>query len=133
MPLHATPSEDGSSLVDIKPASRMSSRPILPSFTSGGIIFNEFLNAETDKHDWVELRNTTDTEISIGAWKLSISSGNTTQTDLVAFPDMTVPAGAVLLLVNTSHKETHLETLGGIHLSLSQDARTPGSVTQISR
>ena len=105
----ATPSEDGSSLVDIKPASRMSSRPILPSFTSGGIIFNEFLNAETDKHDWVELRNTTDTEISIGAWKLSISSGNTTQTEIVAFPDMTLPGGAVILLVNTGHKETHLE------------------------
>ena len=108
-PIAATPSEDGSSLVDIKPASRLSSRPILPSLTSGGIVFNEFLNAETDKHDWVELRNTTDTEISIGAWKLSISSGNTTQTDLVAFPDMTLPGGAVLLLVNTGHKETHLE------------------------
>ena len=107
--IKATLTEDGSSLVGIKPASRLSSRPIVPSVTSGGIVFNEFLNATTDKHDWVELRNTTDSEVSLGGWKLNISSGNAAQTDLVELPDMTVPAGAVLLLVNTAHKETHLE------------------------
>ena len=108
-PIAATPSEDGSSLVAIKPASQLSSRPIVPAVTSTGILFNEFLNAKTDKHDWVELRNTTDSEVSLGGWKLNISSGNAAQTDLVELPDMTVPAGAVLLLVNTAHKETHLE------------------------
>ena len=105
----ATPSEDGSSFVAIKPASRLSSRPILPALTSAGIVFNEFLNAKTDKHDWVELRNTTENEISLGGWKLDISVGNAAQTDIVAFPDTTLPAGAVLLLVNTLHRETHLE------------------------
>ena len=108
-PIAATPSEDGSSLVDIKPAARLSSRPILPSLTAAGIVFNEFLNAETDKHDWVELRNTTETEVSLGSWKLHISGGTAAQTEIVAFPDMTLPGGAVLLLVNTGHKETHLE------------------------
>ena len=105
----ATPGGDGSSLVGIKPASRLSSRPILPAVTSAGIIFNEFLNARTDKHDWIELRNTADTEMSLGGWKLSISVGNMTQTEVLEFPDMTVPAGTVLLLLNTGHKETHLE------------------------
>ena len=35
-PIAATPSEDGSSLVAIKPASQLSSRPIVPSVTSNG-------------------------------------------------------------------------------------------------
>ena len=109
--IEAGPSEDGSgsALVDIKPASRTSSRPILPSLTSGGIVFNEFLNAKTDKNDWVELRNTTENEVSLGSWKLSISTGNVLKTETVAFPDRILPAGAVLLLVNTAHKQTHLE------------------------
>ena len=105
----ATPSEDGSQIVDIKPTSGISSRPILPSLTAAGILFNEFLNAKTDKHDWVELRNTTENEVSLRSWKLHISGGTATETDIVAFPDMTLPGGAVLLLVNTGHKETHLE------------------------
>ena len=105
----ATPSEDGSAIVGIKPSSRTSSRPILPSFAATGIVFNEFLNAKVDKNDWVELRNTTDTDMSLGGWKLSISVGNTTKSDVVELPDMMLPAGAVLLLVNTHHKENHLE------------------------
>ena len=107
--IEVTPSEDGSFLVDIKPAAQLSSRPIVPSVTSTGIVFNEFLNAKTDKHDWVELRNTTENEISLGDWKLDISAGNAAQTDIVTFPDTMLPAGAVLLLVNTAHKENHLE------------------------
>ena len=108
-PIEATPSEDGSSLVDIKPAAQLSSRPILPSLTAAGIVFNEFLNAKTDTHDWVELRNTTENDVSLGGWKLNISAGNAAQTESVAFPETTLPAGAVLLLMNTAHTENHLE------------------------
>ena len=107
--IQATLNEDGSSFVGIKPASRLSSRPILPALAATGIVFNEFLNAKTDKHDWVELRNTTEKEVSLGGWKLNISAGNAAQTDIVEFPDITLPAGGVLLLMNTGHKENHLE------------------------
>ena len=105
----STPTADGSSLVAIKPESRLSSRPIVPSVTSAGILFNEFLNAKTDKHDWVELRNTTENEISLEGWKLNISPGNAAETESTAFPETTLPGGGVLLLMNTAHKENHLE------------------------
>ena len=107
--IEATLSEDGSSLVAIKPAAQLSSRPILPSITAAGVIFNEFFNAKTDKHDWVELRNTTENEVSLGGWKLDISAGNAAQTESTAFPETTLPGGGVLLLMNTGHKENHLE------------------------
>ena len=129
----ATPSEDGSSLVDIKPASRMSSRPILPSVTSAGIVFNEFLNAKTDKHDWVELRNTTDSDVSLGGWKLSISVGNMTRTEVVEFPDMTVPGGGGAVASQHGAQGDAPGTFTGIHLSLLQDAGGSGSVARISR
>ena len=105
----ATRSEDGSAVVGIKPSSRISSRPILPSFAATGVIFNEFLNAKTDKQDWVELRNTTDSEVSLAGWKLHLSTRNGADTDVLDLPDTMFPAGAVLLLMNTAHKETHLE------------------------
>ena len=107
--IETTSTADGSSIVNIKPASQLSSRPILPSVTSAGVIFNEFFNAKTDKHDWVELRNITEEGVSLGGWKLDISAGNATQTESVAFPDMTLPAGTVIVLMNTGHKENHLE------------------------
>ena len=91
------------------PRLRLSSRPILPSLTSGGIVFNEFLNAKTDTHDWVELRNTTENDISLADWKLDISAGDAAQTESVVFPNTTLPGGGVLLLMNTGHKENHLE------------------------
>ena len=107
--IEATPTADGSSLVAIKPASGLSSRPVLPSLTSGGIVFNEFMNAKADKHDWVELRNTTESEVSLSGWKLDIAAGGSTGGDSIALPDTTLSAGAVLLLLNTAHKQNRLE------------------------
>lgn len=96
-------------MVKIRVPRQTISRPVLPAVTSTGIIFNEFLNADTDKEDWVELRNITDGEISIGGWALSLSTKLSRGADTFEFPEVTLPAGTVLLLVNTGHKETHLE------------------------
>ena len=108
-PIQSISGPDGSAIVNIRPSSRISSPPILPAITSAGIIFNEFLNANTDKEDWVELRNITDGEISLGGWELNLSSTLSKGMDTFEFPEMTLPAGTVLLLVNTGHKETRLE------------------------
>ena len=108
-PIQSTQTEGGAAIVAIKPVSRMSSPPILPSVTSTGIIFNEFLNASNDKHDWVELRNTTESKISLGGWKLDLSTQGVTHAGIYEFPEIALPAGAVILLMNVRHKETQLE------------------------
>ena len=107
--IRAIQGADGTAMVNIRASTRAISRPILPAVTSTGIIFNEFLNAEKNKEDWVELRNITESEISIGGWELSLSTRLSRGTDIFEFPEMTLPAGTVLLLVNTGHQETHLE------------------------
>ena len=107
--IRATQAADGSALVNIRVSRQTISRPILPAITSTGIIFNEFLNANTNKEDWVELRNITDNEISLDGWELNLSSTLSRGTDTFEFPEITLRAGAALLLVNTEHKETRLE------------------------
>ena len=108
--IEANPLEDGSSIVAISPSERVNSRPIFPLASSTGVIFNEFRNASRDKHDWVELRNTTGSEVSLGGWKLDLSTERSaTYGNVFKFPEMVLPAGAVLLLINTPHKQTELE------------------------
>ena len=64
------------------------------------VIFNELRNAATDTHDWVELRNVSDTDVPLDGWEIRIVTGETT--DSVTLPSGTVlPAGGLLLLVNT--------------------------------
>ena len=64
------------------------------------VIFNELRNATTDAHDWVELRNVSDTNVPLDGWEVRIVTGETIAT--VAFPSGTVlPARGLLLLVNT--------------------------------
>lgn len=76
------------------------------------VIFNEFRNAEDDKNDWIELKNISDEDVPLGEWEVSIveSEGEHRNTDreIVAFPDYTLPAGGILLIVNTDPSENDL-------------------------
>ena len=84
------------------------------------IIFNEIRNASDDTDDWLEIRNISDTEISLIDWEISIAtysapkmvrnSSNISKDDMdiVTFPDYTLPAGGILLIVNTNPSETDL-------------------------
>ena len=64
------------------------------------VIFNELHNATTDTHDWIELRNITNADLTLNGWEVRIVTGETT--DSVTLPSGTVlPAGGLLLLVNT--------------------------------
>ena len=100
---------DGGQLTVLPKASTLiSSRPILPAIVSTSVIFNEFLNASSNKQDWVELRNLSETDIPLGDWQITISAGQAMKNNVVKFPDITLPAGKVLLLINTPHKDTRL-------------------------
>ena len=76
------------------------------------VIFNEIRNSEGDKHDWIEIKNISDADVSLIDWEISIvdsRNGNGNKdVDLVTFPDYMLPAGSVLLLVNTPPSETDL-------------------------
>ena len=64
------------------------------------VIFNELRNATTDTDDWIELRNVSDTDVTLDGWEVRIIADE--GTGIVTFPLGTVlPAGGLLLLVNT--------------------------------
>lgn len=90
-------------------------RPIIlrPSLVAQDrVIFNEIRNSEDDKHDWIEIKNISTADVSLMDWEISIidsRNGNGNKdVDFVTFPDYTLPAGGVLLLVNTPSSETDL-------------------------
>lgn len=85
-------------------------RPV--SIAQDRIIFNEIRNAENDKDDWIEIKNISSGDLSLEMWEISITDarygdGNR-DVDFVTFPDYILPAGGVLLLVNTPPSETDL-------------------------
>ena len=64
------------------------------------VIFNELRNATLDTQDWVELRNISNVDVTFDGWALLIASNASSRT--LRFPgDLTLPAGEVLLLLNT--------------------------------
>ena len=79
------------------------------SITMDSVIFNELFNATTDTQDWLELRNVSDTDVSLNDWGLTLTTGAGEQ--VFTFPDGTVlPAGEVLLLVNTDPSTTDADS-----------------------
>ena len=64
------------------------------------LIFNELHNGSDNANDWLELRNVSAANLSLDDWELSLLMGDGNV--VVTFPAGTViPAGGVLLLVNT--------------------------------
>ena len=106
----------------IGPATDTASEPIefgrrgplvFPSYVPmDKVIFNEFRNAENDQNDWVELKNISDKEVSLKDYEISMvaSEGEhrDIDRDIVAFPDWTLPAGGILLILNTDPSENDL-------------------------
>ena len=66
------------------------------------LIFNELHNSSDDANDWLELRNVSNVDIPLDNWQLTVQTG--TGNLVIPFPSGTViPAGEVLLLVNTDN------------------------------
>ena len=84
------------------------------------VIFNEFRNASDDRHDWIELKNISDEPVSLTEWEISLVVPHAISPaaphweilamdrDVAAFGDYTLPAGGILLIVNTHPSETEL-------------------------
>ena len=73
------------------------------------IVFNEFGNGSGAANDWLELRNVTDSAVSLKDYELSVvADGEKEDTSLVVFADVSVPANGLLLLVSTSPDKTSL-------------------------
>ena len=73
------------------------------------LLFNEFGNGDGDAKDWLELRNVTDSAVSLKDWQLSVvQNGEKEDTSLIVFPDVTVPANALLLITNSAPDNTPL-------------------------
>ena len=86
---------------------------VFPSYVAmDKVIFNEFRNVENDTHDWIELKNISDKEVSLKDYEISMvaSEGEhrDIDRDIVAFPDWTLPAGGILLILNTDPSENDL-------------------------
>ena len=91
----------------------LQTRELAPSpVASDRLVFNELRNANDDKHDWLEVKNISGAAMPLAGWEISIvaSAGGAANqdVDIVAFPDYTLPAGEVLLIVNTDPGETDL-------------------------
>ena len=73
------------------------------------IVFNELGNGSGDTNDWLEFRNVTGSAVSLKDWTLSVVQDDKKEdTSLIAFPDVSVPANGLLLIVNTSPDKTPL-------------------------
>ncbi len=72
------------------------------------IIINEIGNFDDDTLDWIELRNVTGDTQSLRDWALTKTTGFGNESDLVRFPDISIPARSVLLLVNKNPQDTRL-------------------------
>ena len=75
------------------------------SVTMDTVIFNELLNASVDAHDWIELRNVTDTDINLNDWTLTLVTSESQQA-LTLPAGAILPANSVILLRNTEAAET---------------------------
>ena len=74
-------------------------------FTYDTLIFNELYNGSDDATDYLELRNVSAVDRTLDGWELSVLTNNGNV--VVGFPvDTVIPAGEVLLLVNTAPADT---------------------------
>ena len=110
---------DQTIVIDPPPPIRIVLRP--SPIAQDRVIFNEIHNAEDEKNDWIELKNVSDEPVALKDWEISIVTPSEIKMvnrakaagkdeDIVAFPDYTLPAGGILLIVNTDPIETQLES-----------------------
>ena len=92
--------------------------------THDTLIFSKLHNGSVDTHDWLELRNVSDTDLLLNDWRLTLhtSSGEV----VISFPTGTViPANAALLLTNTAGTaETSIAAVVDERFALPQAAFT---------
>ena len=121
--------EDGSHTIEVtivkEPRIVLRSTPV----NQNSIIFNEIRNATDDKNDWIELKNISHKDVPLKMWEISIvnSRGENANkdVDIVTFPEYTLPAGGILLIINTDLSETDLISGQNVEDPDSKDDAVP--------
>ena len=83
-------------------------RPSKDTPAKDKIIINEIGNFADDELDWIELRNVAGSDQSLENWVLTKTTGFGNENEIVRFPDKSIPARGVLLLVNVDPGDTPL-------------------------
>ena len=89
------------------------------------IIINEIGNFADDELDWIELRNVTGSAQSLKDWTLTKTTGFGNENEIIRFPDKSIPARGVLLLVNKDPSETPLSA--GFDIKMDADNQVFGA------
>jgi hypothetical protein len=89
------------------------------------IIINEIGNFADDELDWIELRNVTRSAQSLKDWALTKTTGFGNENEIIRFPDKSIPARGVLLLVNKNPSETPLSA--GFDIKMDADNQVFGA------
>ena len=89
------------------------------------IIINEIGNFADDELDWIELRNVTGSAQSLRDWALTKTTGFGNENEIIRFPDKSIPARGVLLLVNKNPSETPLSA--GFDIKIDVDDQVSGA------
>ena len=89
------------------------------------IIINEIGNFADDELDWIELRNVTGSAQSLRDWALTKTTGFGNENEIIRFPDKSIPARGVLLLVNKNPSETPLSA--GFDIKIDVDDQVFGA------
>ena len=92
------------------------------------IIINEIGNSADDTLDWIELRNVTGSAQSLNNWVLTITTGFGHEVEVVRFPNYSIEARGVLLLVNKGPEGTPLSI--GFDISYSSTDQEFGAGPQ---
>ena len=91
------------------------------------IVFNELGNGSGDANDWLEFRNVTGSAVSLKEWELSVvQDGKKEDTSLIVFPDVSVPANALLLITHSDPTAAGNVLAGGDDVSTA-DVEQKGS------
>ena len=82
----------------------------------GMFVINEISNMTDDTFDWIEIKNIHAEAQSLNNWVLTKVTSFNNESEIFRFPNKTIPAGGVLLLVNKHPDDTPL--LSGFDLSV---------------
>ena len=80
-------------------------------------VINEIGNMSDDTLDWIEIKNIHTNAQSLKNWALSKVTAYDNETEIYRFPDKSIPAGGIVLLVNKHPNDTPLSR--GIDLSMN--------------
>ena len=100
-------------------------RPSKDTPAKNKIIINEIGNFADDESDWIELRNVTGSAQSLNNWVLTKTTGFENEEEIIRFPNKSIPARGVLLLVNGNPTRTPLSA--GFDITMDADDQEFGA------